>query len=205
MAAAYQAVAAEMGGGKPWQLCCSPPCGLCLAGGEGSELRRGMSTTRSAMEGEAGAGLEAGIELSDDPARLQLDTVYRWLSGCYWSPGIRREVVERAFAHSLSIGAYAVAGGAQLGVARLVTDQATFAWLCDVYVDEPARGKGVGRAMVQRLLVDPRLQTLRRWCLATRDAHGVYAPLGFGAVDATKWMERLPDPATWQGPPARPR
>lgn len=137
--------------------------------------------------------------LSDDPARLQMDTVYGWLTGAYWSFGIRRDVVERAFANSLSVGAYAE-GGAQLGVARLVTDQATFAWLCDVYVAEEARGQGVARAMVQRLLDDPRLQTLRRWCLATRDAHAVYAPLGFGAVNAATWMERLPDPETWRGP-----
>lgn len=133
-----------------------------------------------------------------DPARLQLDVVYGWLSTCYWSEGVRREVTERAFANSLFIGAYDE-GGAQVGVARLVTDQATFAWLCDVFVDESVRGQGVGRAMVTALLADPRLQTLRRWCLATRDAHEVYAPLGFGAVDATKWMERLPDPATWRG------
>ncbi len=132
-----------------------------------------------------------------DPARLQLDVVYGWLSTCYWSEGVRREVTERAFANSLSIGAYDERG-VQVGVARLVTDQATFAWLCDVFVDEAVRGQGVGRAMVAALLADPRLQTLRRWCLATRDAHEVYAPLGFGAVDATKWMELLPDPATWR-------
>jgi GNAT superfamily N-acetyltransferase len=140
--------------------------------------------------------------LSADRARLQMDRVYSWLTGSYWSTGIRRDVVERAFANSLSIGAYAgeAEGGAQLGVARLVTDQATFAWLCDVYVVEEARGRGVARAMVQALLDDPRLQTLRRWCLATRDAHGVYAPLGFGAVNAATWMERLPDPQTWREP-----
>ena len=139
--------------------------------------------------------------LSADPARLQLDVVYGWLSTCYWSEGVRRDVCERAFANSLSIGAYAEGGaqiGAQIGVARLVTDQATFAWLCDVFVDETARGQGIGRAMVTALLADPRLQTLRRWCLATRDAHEVYTPLGFHGVDATKWMERQPDPSTWR-------
>lgn len=150
--------------------------------------------------------------LSSDPARLQLDVVYGWLTAAYWCFGIRRELVERAFANSLSVGAYAAAGnpaarpgvsldvqpGAQIGVARLVTDQATFAWLCDVYVVPAARGQGVARAMVSAMLEDPRLQTLRRWCLATRDAHAVYAPLGFAAVDATRWMERLPDPATWR-------
>ncbi len=129
-----------------------------------------------------------------------MDRVYGWLHGSYWSTGIRRDVVERAFSNSLVIGAYATAAGLQLGVARLVTDQATFAWLCDVFVDEAARGQGLGRTMVMALLADPRLQTLRRWALATRDAHEVYAPLGFGPVNATHWMERLPDPSGWRAP-----
>ncbi len=135
--------------------------------------------------------------ISTDPARLDLARVHGWLSRAYWSPGVRREIVARAFGNSLCAGAYD-ARGAQLGVARAVTDQATFAWLCDVYVDEAARGRGIARAMVRALLDDPRLQTLRRWCLGTRDAHGVYAPLGFGPVDPRIWMEWKPDPRRWQ-------
>lgn len=134
--------------------------------------------------------------LSTDPARLDLDRVHSWLRDAYWSPGVRREIVERAFANSLSIAAYAADGG-QLAVARVVTDQATFAWLCDVFVDPAARGRGIARAMVAALIADPRLATLRRWCLATRDAHGVYAPLGFAAADAALWMELKPNPARW--------
>ncbi len=133
--------------------------------------------------------------VSLDPTLLQLDVVYPWLRDCYWSPGVRRDVVETAFAHSLAAGAYR--GGVQIGVARVVTDQATFAWLCDVFVDESARGQGIARAMVQALLDDGRLQTLRRWCLGTRDAHDVYRPLGFGPVDPRIWMQYLPDPARW--------
>ncbi len=135
--------------------------------------------------------------ISTDPARLDLDRVHAWLAAAYWSPGVRRDIVERAFANSLSAGAYD-ARGVQVGVARAVTDQATFAYLADVFVDERARGHGVGRAMVRALIDDPRLQTLRRWSLATRDAHGVYAALGFGPVDARIWMEYKPDPAGWQ-------
>ena len=134
-----------------------------------------------------------------DPARLQLDVIYGWLSTCYWSDGIRREICERAFANSMSIGAYDERG-AQVGVARLVTDQATFAWLCDVFVADDARGLGIARAMVTAFLEDPRLQTLRRWTLATRDAHGVYQPLGFADVKPTVFMERLPDRSRWQVP-----
>lgn len=140
--------------------------------------------------------------ISTDPAGLDLDRVHAWLSAAYWSPGVRRDVVERAFANSLSAAAYDQ-DGVQIGVARVVTDQATFAWLCDVFVDARARRRGIARAMVQALIDDPRLQTLRRWCLATRDAHDVYAPLGFAAVDARIWMERKPDPSRWSISPQR--
>jgi GNAT superfamily N-acetyltransferase len=133
--------------------------------------------------------------VSLDPARIQLDTVYGWLRTCYWSPAIRRDVVERAFANSLVAGAYSA--GRQIGVARVVTDQATFAWLCDVFVDETTRGQGIATAMVKALFEDPRLQTLRRWCLATRDAHAVYRPFGFEPADSRIWMQHLPDPTRW--------
>jgi GNAT superfamily N-acetyltransferase len=133
--------------------------------------------------------------VSTDPSLVQMDTVFRWLHACYWSPGVRRDVVERAFANSLVAGAYR--GDTQIGVARVVTDQATFAWLCDVFVVESARHRGVARALVRTLIDDPRLQTLRRWCLATRDAHDVYRPFGFATVDPKIWMQYLPDPARW--------
>ena len=145
------------------------------------------------------------VTISTDPARLELDRVHAWLRASYWSPNVRRDVLERAFAHSLVAGAYDGATGAQVGVARAVTDHATFAYLADVFVDEPARGRGVGRAMVRALLADPRTQTVRRWSLATRDAHGVYAALGFGPVDARIWMELKPDPSVWQESTAAPR
>jgi GNAT superfamily N-acetyltransferase len=70
-----------------------------------------------------------------------------------------------------------------------------------VFVDPAARGRGIARAMVQALLADPRLQTLRRWCLGTRDAHDVYAPFGFAAVDARIWMEYKPSPVRWSSIP----
>jgi GNAT superfamily N-acetyltransferase len=133
--------------------------------------------------------------VSLDAARIQLDVVHGWLRTCYWSPGIRRDIVERAFANSLVAGAYI--DGGQIGVARVVTDRATFAWLCDVFVDESARGRGIATAMIAALIEEPSLQTLRRWCLATRDAHDVYRRFGFQAVDARIWMQYLPDPARW--------
>jgi len=100
-----------------------------------------------------------------------------------------------AFANSLVAGAYA--GGRQLGFARAVTDQATFAWLADVYVADDVRGRGIARSLVRALMADPRTATLRRWLLGTRDAHGVYRELGFSPVDPTVFMQHTPDPARW--------
>jgi GNAT superfamily N-acetyltransferase len=134
--------------------------------------------------------------LSTDPVRLDLDRIHGWLASAYWSPGVRREIVERAFANSLAIGAYAP-DGEQLAVARVVTDRATFAWLCDVFVAPHARGQGIARAMVDALVAEPELATLRRWMLGTRDAHGVYSACGFLPVDPRIFMEYTPDPARW--------
>lgn len=135
------------------------------------------------------------MDISTDPARIQLDIVYPWLRGSYWSPGIRRDIVENAFANSLVAGAYL--DGVQVGVARAVTDRATFAWLCDVFVDEAHRGKQLATQLVRALIDHPELGTLRRWLLATRDAHPVYAPFGFRPVDAAIFMGHAPDPARW--------
>ena len=85
------------------------------------------------------------IELSDDPARLDVALVHAWLASSYWSPGIAREAVERAMAGSHCLGAYR--DGGQVGFARAISDRATFAWLADVWVDAPARGAGLGRPM----------------------------------------------------------
>jgi GNAT superfamily N-acetyltransferase len=137
--------------------------------------------------------------VSTDPARIQLDLVHGWLRASYWSPGVRREVTATAFANSIVAGAY-TPDGRQLGVARVATDRATFAWLCDVYVDAGARGLGIGRALVTAVMAHPDLQTVRRWCLGTRDAHEVYRPLGFGPVDARIFMQYMPDPARWSEP-----
>jgi N-acetylglutamate synthase-like GNAT family acetyltransferase len=136
-------------------------------------------------------------QLSTDPAWLQLDLVHRWLAASYWSPSIRFEVVERAFANSHVIGAYD-ARRQQIGVARLLTDCATFAWLCDVHVVDAQRKRGIATAMVKVLMADPRVATVRRFCLATRDAHTLYTPLGFSAVPPDRWMEYRPPEKNWQ-------
>ncbi len=130
------------------------------------------------------------IELDDDKARLDVDAVFAMLKASYWGAGVTRDLVERAIAGSLCVGAYR--NGRQIGFARAITDRATTAWLSDVIVAEDARGKGVGRAMTRFLLDHAELQGLRRWNLNTRDAHGVYAALGFSPLsDPGGYMERI--------------
>jgi len=119
-----------------------------------------------------------GYEISTDPARLDVDAIHAYLVRSYWSPGIPRDTVERAVRHSLCFGVYD-ACGAQVGFARVVTDHATFAYLCDVYVLEAHRGHGLAKRMMRELMAHPALSGARRVMLATRDAHGLYQKSGF--------------------------
>ena len=129
-------------------------------------------------------------ELSDDKARLDVDRIHAWLASSYWSPGIARSLVERAIAGSHCLGAYR--DGIQIGYARMVTDHATFAWLADVWIDEAARGAGLARRMVEWFVAHRDFTGIRRIALVTRDAHGVYAGVGFGALSRPeRYMERL--------------
>jgi len=130
------------------------------------------------------------IILSDDPALLDVARIHGWLASTYWSPGIARTLVERAIAGSHCLGAYR--DGIQVGFARAVTDHATFAWIADVYVEDSARGQGIGRRMVGWFLDHPGFAGIRRVGLTTADAHGVYAALGFHPLlKPDRYMERL--------------
>ncbi len=137
-----------------------------------------------------------GYEISTDPARLDMAAMHAYLTRSYWSPGIPRDVVERAARSSLCFGLYETAGGAQVGLARVVTDHATFAYLCDVYVLEEHRGRGLAREMMREVMAHPALAGARRAMLATRDAHGLYRHFGFtDVVRNTNLMEIVrPDP-----------
>ena len=134
---------------------------------------------------------EDGLELSSDPERLDLDLVHRWLStDAYWAMGRTRDVFERSVAASWNYGVYRPDDGTQVAIARAITDGATFAWLCDVYVDRGARGSGVGTWMVGAIGEHLRSFGLRRILLATADAHGVYAKVGFRPLTQPElWME----------------
>ena len=136
--------------------------------------------------------------ISDDPDRLDLDAVHAFLTQSYWSPGIPRETVARAARGSFTLGLFIEAD--QVGYARAVTDRATFAYLCDVYVLAAHRGRGLGRWLVQTLLDHPDLQGLRRWLLTTQDAHGVYEALGFVRTTCPERFMTIDRPDLYSAP-----
>ncbi|MEO8505093.1 MAG: GNAT family N-acetyltransferase [Acidobacteriota bacterium] len=130
-------------------------------------------------------------EVSFERSRLDLDVIHAFLSAAYWSAGIPRQVVERAIAGSLAVGCYAPSG-AQVGFARLITDHATFGYLADVFVLPEHRGQRLGQRMTRAILDLPEVVGMRRLMLATRDAHSVYAAVGFEQVtDAKPFMQIL--------------
>ena len=137
-----------------------------------------------------------GIVVDDDPARLDMDVIHGFLANTYWSQGIPREVVERAVRNSLCFGLYD--GDRQVGFARVVTDRATFAYLADVFVLESHRGRGLSKLLVAEILGHPSLQGLRRWILATRDAHSLYGQFGFKSLKAPERFMELHDPDVYQ-------
>ena len=119
-----------------------------------------------------------GYLISTDPARLDIDAIHAYLSGeSYWARGIPRDIVARSLEHSLCFGVYH--GQRQVGLARVISDRATYAYLCDVYILEDHRGKGLSKWLMTCILAHPDLQGLRRFTLATRDAHGLYEQFGF--------------------------
>lgn len=137
---------------------------------------------------------DAKYEIVEGLARVDFERVHGWLTNTYWSPGVSRVKVERAARNSsLVVNAHGESG--QAGYLRVVSDRATFAWICDVYVDEPHRGNGIASAMVRYALAHPEHQGLRRWLLATADAHSVYAGCGFRPIDnPERWMFLRPTP-----------
>jgi GNAT superfamily N-acetyltransferase len=134
-----------------------------------------------------------GFEISDDPSRLDREQVWRWLSEqAYWAIGRSFDVVGRSIDGSLCLGVYAP-GGAQVGFCRLVTDSATFAWLCDVFIAPTARGQRLGEWMVSVAVRHPRVADVRQQLLATADAHELYERFGFRRFDEAErmaWMRR---------------
>jgi ribosomal protein S18 acetylase RimI-like enzyme len=150
--------------------------------------------------------VENGWRVSDDRARLDLDAVHSCLRRSYWTPDITREQVERQTAHSSFVfGVYttdtsllaqdedrrqAAAATEQVGFARVLTDATRFAYVCDVIVREDCRGQGLGKLLMRAIMDHPELRMVRRWMLATKDAHGLYEQFGFGALPKPEmWMQ----------------
>ena len=127
--------------------------------------------------------------VSCDPSRLNLDVIHGFLTESYWAYGITKEKVENSIRHSLCFGLYD--GDSQIGFARVLSDYTHFGLLADVFVLESHRKKGLGKFLVGTVLEHPALQGLRRFTLATKDAHGLYAKLGFQPLsNPERFMER---------------
>ena len=133
---------------------------------------------------------------STDPARLQLDVVHPLLASSYWASGIRRDIFEKSFQNSLCVSAFS-SEGVQVGVARLITDHATFAYLCDVIVAEPHRGRGIGKKMVAILLDTFAEPHIRNIALFTKDMQPLYRQFGFIETEAGRCMQLKRPPENW--------
>ena len=127
-------------------------------------------------------------EISTDKQRLDVAAIHGYLAQSYWSPGVTRDVIERAIEGSLCFGVFHQ--DKQVGFARVVTDKATFAYLADVFILEPHRGKGLSKRLMESVFAHPDLQGLRRFLLATKDAHGLYKQFGFTELaNPARFME----------------
>jgi len=130
--------------------------------------------------------------ISTNPALRDIDVICDFLSRAYWAQGRPRERTERALENSLVFGLYANNGSRQIGLARVVSDYSIFAYLCDLFIHEDYRGRGLGKWLLESILAHPDLQGLRRWALVTRDAHGLYRQYGFTPLQQPDgWMEML--------------
>jgi GNAT superfamily N-acetyltransferase len=137
------------------------------------------------------------IVVTTDRSRFDLDVIHGFLTTSYWARGIPRETVARSMEHSLCFGAFDE--GRQIGFARVVSDRATFAYICDVFALESHRGSGVGKSLMAAIMSHPELQGLRRWTLFTRDAHGLYRQFGFGAPARPERLMEVVDRDPYRG------
>jgi GNAT superfamily N-acetyltransferase len=140
--------------------------------------------------------MNAQYRFSTDIAEIDRERVHRWISEqSYWAPGRPRARQDAAIDGSRNFGIFDRKTGAQVAYARIVTDGVTFAWLCDVFVDEEVRGRGVGTMLIGAIVAECEPLGLRRIALATHDAHGLYERFGFEQLVAPEtWMERRDQP-----------
>ncbi len=136
------------------------------------------------------------FRLATDVGEMNLKTIHTFLSNSYWAPGIPLETIRRSMENSLCFGVFC--DERQVAFARVVTDRATFAYLCDVFVVEDFQFQGVGKWLMQQIMAHRDLQGLRRFCLATRDAHTLYAQFGFQALAKPESMMEIIVPNIYQ-------
>ncbi|MBL7766270.1 MAG: GNAT family N-acetyltransferase [Chitinophagaceae bacterium] len=134
--------------------------------------------------------LSSSLELDTDSHRLPIDEIFTYLQTTYWAANRSRDTVRRSIQHSLCFGLYL--HDRLIGFARVVTDFAVFAYLCDVYIVPDQQGKGYGKMLMQEIAEYPELQEIRRCMLATKDAHGLYAQYGYSTLEKPdRWMEKF--------------
>jgi predicted N-acetyltransferase YhbS len=129
------------------------------------------------------------MTFSTDILKMDVNRIHAWLSNSYWAKGIPKPTVERAMQHSLCFGAFRE--NEQIAFARVISDNTTYAYLCDVIVDERFRGAGVGKQLMAFILQHRELQGLRKFSLATLDAHGLYAQFGFTPLAEPQLMMEI--------------
>ena len=151
----------------------------------------------SAHDGAAFERTVNGFLISTDTARLDLGVIYEFLATqSYWAKGVPREIVARSVANALCFGVYD--GSRQVGFARVISDYATFAYLADVFIVEPYRGRGLSKALMDTIMAHPHVQGLRRFTLGTADAHGLYRKYGFAEPPHPERQMERADPDVYR-------
>lgn len=138
---------------------------------------------------------DRGYRISTDPSAMDVDAVHAYLTRSYWATGIPRDLVAKSFLGSLCFGLFH--GQEQVGFARVISDRATYAYLCDVYVLEEHRGHGLGKRLIEAVIAHPELQGLRRFTLATEDAHGLYRRFGFAPLSRPERQMEISRPGLY--------
>jgi len=142
---------------------------------------------------------EGDFIFSDNKELLQVNVIHHYLSQeSYWAKNIPLEIVERSIEHSLCFGVYT--NGQQIGFARWITDRATFGWLCDVYIESTLRGLGLSKKLMSFMIFHPDLQGLRRYQLATLDAHKLYEQFGFKPLENPERQMGISVPNIYSNP-----
>lgn len=136
--------------------------------------------------------------ISEDKSKLDVEFIHNELSNSYWAKGIPRSIVERGIANSMCFGIYH--NEKQIGFARVISDKATFAYLCDVIITESYRGRGAGKQLMSYIMAHHDLQGLRRFTLGTLDAHELYKKYGFTSPRYPERQMEINVPGIYQKP-----